>query len=76
MGLNKPQLIAAIKQAYKNRMIPFGTPNAWQEAELTALATDLGNAIDTFVKQAQVDYSGGLQAGGDPVTGTLNHTIS
>lgn len=75
--LNKAQLAAALKQADLDRITPFGTPTLAMVAEITAHANAYAEAIYDFVKGAQVMYQGGLTAtaDGDPVVGTLNHTI-
>lgn len=77
MALNKAQLAAQLKQAHLDIMTPAGNPSATQMAQIEMLTNAYADAIDAFVKQAQVVYTGGLTAtaDGDPVVGTINHTI-
>jgi len=75
-GLNTTGLQAALKQAQVNRMSAKGlTPSADQLAEMGALASDQANAIDTYVRNAIINYTSGLVTGTGPVTGIFTGNL-
>lgn len=74
MSLNKSMLEAAIKNAFKN----MKNTNGDEEQTLNALSGKLAEAIDTYIKTAQINYiPPGLQDSvGGPVTGVFNGFLS
>jgi len=72
MSLDKGTLKASIKGALLAQRNITSDPTAAADQ----LAGAIADAVDAFVKQAQVNYSTGLTAGGDPVVGSMVHTIS
>ncbi|MBP1649953.1 MAG: hypothetical protein H6Q26_110 [Bacteroidetes bacterium] len=74
MSLNKSMLEAAIKNAFKNMKNTDGD----EEQTLNALSGKLAEAIDTYIKTAQINYiPPGLQDSvGGPVTGVFNGFLS
>lgn len=76
MGLDKAGLKTAIKTAFLNR---FPSYDSSQESEMDGLANDLANAIDDYVKTADVEYVAATltaPSGGGSVTGTPGTAIA
>ncbi|MBA3830134.1 MAG: hypothetical protein H0X33_14435 [Taibaiella sp.] len=71
--LDKVTLAASLETAFSNR-VP-GVTSA-QTTAMTALANDIANAIDTYVKGMQIAYTTGLVNGAGAVTGAFGNIIS
>ncbi|MBS1740736.1 MAG: hypothetical protein JST88_09365 [Bacteroidetes bacterium] len=74
MALDKAQLKQSIYNAFVHRF--NGSPTGTQLNEVDMLAVEIADAIDAFVKQAQVNYITGLVGTHGPVSGMIQHTIS
>jgi hypothetical protein len=74
MPLNKSTLAAAIKKVFKD----VKDADADEEQSLDMFCNKLADAVDTYVKTAQINYTNGLTAppNGGPVTGVFNGTLS
>ncbi len=72
MPLNKTKLKADIKAAFVNAKAKDREP----DAVFDALAGNISDAIDTYIKQMMITYSTGLIAPGGAVTGTFGYTIN
>lgn len=74
MSLNKSTLEAAIKNAFKNMKNTDGD----EEQTLDALSGKLAEAIDTYIKTAQINYvpPGLIDSVSGPVTGVFNGFLS
>lgn len=69
MALNKTDL--------KNKIISIMTEMLTKEENsIEEFATRLSDAVDDYVKQAKINYTSGLVAGSNPVTGTFNGSLS
>lgn len=65
------------KEALKNSIIEIlNDMTQKEENSIEEFATRLSDAIDDYVKEADINYAGGLTAPNGPVTGTFNATIS
>ena len=75
--LDKATLKSSLYNAMYSRLTATGaTPTSTQISELLSLSSDMGEAIDSFVKGAHVNYTTGLVAPNGAVTGTITHTIT
>lgn len=68
MALDKSKLETEIKQLLEDMM-------KREENSFNEFATRLATAIDTYVKQGEIEYLGGLANSGGAVTGTIQGTI-
>lgn len=68
MPLNKQQLQTELEQILSNPQTQNNVP---------VVAAAIANAVDVYVKQALIVYTGGLVApsGGGPVTGVFNGNL-
>ena len=69
MALNKDELKQNIKQILIDMM-------QRDTASYEVFAQRLADAIDTYVKQATINYTSGLTAPSGAVTGTFNGNLS
>ncbi|UPK68133.1 hypothetical protein [Chitinophaga filiformis] len=73
MPLNKNALEQSIKSAFKN----MKDGNGDEEQALNTLCSKLAEAVDAFVKTAQINYVTGLGTpSGGPVSGTFQGNLS
>ena len=69
MSLNKTDL--------KNDIIQIMTDMLQRDStSIEEFATRLSDSIDTYVKEADINYSGGLTAPNGAVSGTFNGSLS
>lgn len=66
MALNKAGLEAELQQILSNPQT---------ESNVNAVAAAIANAVDTYVKSAEIIYTTGLSAPNGPVTGTFEGRI-
>ncbi|KAA2244566.1 hypothetical protein F0L74_00900 [Chitinophaga agrisoli] len=75
MALNKSALAQSIKSAFKN----MKDDNGDEEQTLDTLCNKLAEAVDTYVKTAEINYITGLMAppgtAGGPVTGPFKGNL-
>ena len=72
MALNKSALQTGIKNAFKSMKEGDGD----EEQALDLFCTKLAEAVDTYVKTAQINYTTGLTAPNGAVTGVFNGNLS
>jgi hypothetical protein len=72
MPLNKSALEQSIKNAFKS----MKDSDTDEEQGLNMLCSKLAEAVDTYVKTAQINYTAGLSAPNGPVTGVFNGNLS
>jgi hypothetical protein len=72
MALNKSGLEQSIRNAFKS----MKSGDTDEEQGLNTLCSKLAEAVDTYVKTAQINYTAGLSAPNGPVTGVFNGTLS
>lgn len=68
MALDKSKLEGNIKQLLEDMM-------GREQNSFTEFATRLATAIDSYVKQGEIEYLGGLANSGGAVTGTIQGNI-
>jgi hypothetical protein len=72
MPLNKSGLEQSIKSAFKS----MRDGDTDEEQGLDMLCSKIADAVDTYVKTAQINYTAGLTTANGPVTGVFNGTLS
>lgn len=72
MALNKTTLEAAIKNAFKSMKDAGGD----EEQGLNTFCSKLAEAMDAYVKSAQIVYTSGLTAPNGPVSGVFNGNLT
>lgn len=69
--------MALDKAALKTKIIQIMNDMLTREEDsIEEFATRLSDAVDTYVKGAKINYTTGLAAGSNPVTGTFNGSLS
>jgi len=72
MSLNLAGLKTDLKAVYDATKVDAGDPATQEQNFINGLAT----AIDTYVKTAQINYTGGLTAGSNTVVGTFGGDLT
>lgn len=72
MALNKTTLETAIKSAFKSMKDADGD----EEKGLDTFCSKLAEAMDAYVKSAQIVYTSGLSAPNGPVSGVFNGNLT
>jgi hypothetical protein len=72
MPLNKSALEQSIKNAFKS----MKDADTDEEQGLNLLCNKLAEAVDTYVRTAQINYITGLTAPNGPVAGVFNGNLS
>lgn len=72
MPLNKSALEQSIKNAFKS----MKNSDTDEEQGLDRLCSKLAEAVDTYVRTAQINYIAGLSNSGGAVSGVFNGNLS
>lgn len=69
--------MALDKSVLKTKIVDIMTDMITREnTSIDEFATRLSNAVDDYVKEGEINYTGGLVSPDGPVTGTINGNIN